>query len=277
VTDCRRTGLRRRLGNRLWTVALLWVGVGGCVACGGASGATTSSPPVRHPSSPVRRAGPIVEPARLLSLATGACARTSASNPQVCAGAVDAYVWGLPLVTVTHALDRLACRAGVNHLSNHSTLASPGSSSVVSPSVDTLYSAAWLNLRNGPQVLSVPAVSGRYVNFQLIDAYTNTFADIGDLTDDGAGGRYAIVSRGWHGRLPRGVHRIDAPTPEVWLLGRTEVDGPRDLTAAARFQHRYRLAAFGPRRPPRWTHHVPAGTYGTDYLARALVAQVGLA
>ena len=50
---------------------------------------------------------------------------------------------------------------------------------------DTLYSTAFLDLRAGPQLLSLPAVSGRYVNFQLFDMYTNTIADVGVLTDGG--------------------------------------------------------------------------------------------
>ncbi|MGH9029347.1 MAG: DUF1254 domain-containing protein, partial [Acidimicrobiales bacterium] len=98
--------------------------------------------------------------------------------------------------------------------------------------------------RKGPEVLTVPAVTGRYFNFQLLDMYTNTFADLGVLTDHGHGGRYAIVGPGWHGTLPSGVARVEAPTPDVWLLGRTEVNGPNDLAATIAIQHHYVLTAL---------------------------------
>ena len=62
--------------------------------------------------------------------------------------------------------------------------------------------------------------------------YTNTIADIGVLTDAGHRGTYAFVDPGWHGTIPKGDVRIDVPTPDAWLLGRTEVKGPADLLAA---------------------------------------------
>jgi hypothetical protein len=117
---------------------------------------------------------------------------------------------------------------------------------VVDPNNDTLYSAAWLDLRAGPQVLTVPAISARYSDFQLLDMYSNTFADVGVLTDGGQAGRYAFVGPGWQGPLPSGIRRIDAQTPDVWLLGRTGVDGPDDLTKAVALQREYGLATLQP-------------------------------
>jgi hypothetical protein len=155
---------------------------------------------------------------------------------------VDAYVWGDPLVIMSTTRDRLACLIGINKLYNATTLAGPSSTAVVAPNDDTLYSTAFLDLRAAPELLSVPAVMGRYVNFQLLDMYTNTFADIGVLTDGGRAGRYAIVGPGWHGTIPSGIRRVDSPTPDVWVLGRTQVNGPADLPNATALQRKYLLA-----------------------------------
>jgi hypothetical protein len=162
----------------------------------------------------------------------------------LCAGTVDAEVWGLPLVIMSHLRDLLACLFRVNVLDNATTLAGPNSTTVADPNDDTLYSTAFLDLRAGPQLLSVPSMSGRYADFQLLDMYTDTIADVGVLTDGGHGGTYALVGPGWHGTIPKGVVRIDVPTPDAWLLGRTQVKGPADLLAAVELEAQYSLTAM---------------------------------
>jgi hypothetical protein len=172
------------------------------------------------------------------------CRRAGAPDVALCAGTVDAEVWGLPLVIVSHVRDLLACMIKVNVLDSATTLDGPDSNVVAYSNDDTLYSTAFLDLRAGPQVLSLPAVSGRYVNFQLLDMYTNTIADVGALTDGGRRGTYAFVGPGWHGTLPKGDVRIDVPTPDAWLLGRTEVNGPADLLTAVELEAQYSLTAL---------------------------------
>ncbi len=192
-----------------------------------------------------------VDPPPLLAEAAQGCGREPAATSnavtrQACTSAADAYVWGYALVAMMRTRQRFVCELGSNVLRNATTLAGPSSQSVVSPNNDTLYSTAWLDLRASPMVLTFPAVSGRYANFQMMDAYSNTFADVGVLTTDGRAGRFAVVAPGWKGTLPSGVVRIDSPTPDVWLLGRTAVDGPADLPNVIAIQHQYGLAPLDP-------------------------------
>ncbi len=218
-------------------------------SAGSPGSSTTSSPPgATAPTTTTTTApllqppGPISEPPSLLADAARACRNAHAPDQTLCEGTPDAYVWGDPLVIMSATRDHLACLIGINKLYNATTLAGPSSTAVVAPNDDTLYSTAFLDLRAAPEVLTVPAVKGRYVNFQLLDMYTNTFADIGVLTDGGRAGRYAIVGPGWHGTIPVGIRRIGAPTPDVWLLGRTQVNGPADLPNATALQREYVLA-----------------------------------
>jgi hypothetical protein len=210
------------------------------------SGKSSASTPVTSvPAAKlVEPPGPVSAHPALLDEASAACRRAGASDITLCAGTVDAEVWGLPLVIMSHLRDLLACQFRVNVLDNATRLAGPNSTSVADPNDDTLYSTAFLDLRAGPQLLRVPSMRGRYVDFQLLDMYTNTIADVGVLTDGGHGGTYAFVGPGWHGTIPRGAVRIDVPTPDAWLLGRTQVKGPADLLAAVELEAQYSLTAL---------------------------------
>jgi hypothetical protein len=87
--------------------------------------------------------------------------------------------------------------------------------------------------------------------------YTNTIADVGVLTGSGHGGTYAFVGPGWHGTIPRGVVRIDVPTPDAWLLGRTQVKGSADLLPAVDLEAKYSISArYQSRRLTRVAIHI---------------------
>jgi hypothetical protein len=206
---------------------------------------STSTPATSLPAAKlIEPPGPVSAHPALLDEASAACRRAGASDITSCAGTVDAEVWGLPLAIMSHLPNLLACLLGVNVLDSATRLDGPNSTSVAYSNDDTLYSVAFLDLRAGPRLLSVPSMSGRYADFQLLDMYTNTIADVGVLTDGSHGGSYAFVGPGWHGTIPEGVVRIDVPTPDAWLLGRTQVKGPADLRAAVELKTQYSLTAL---------------------------------
>jgi len=45
----------------------------------------------------------------------------------------------------------------------------------------------------------------------------------------------------WDGKLPQGVQRIDAPTPYVWIIGRTQTNGAKDYEAVHKVQAGYTI------------------------------------
>ena len=123
---------------------------------------------------------------------------------------------------------------------------------LVDPTVKTV---AQLNLAAGPLVIDVPDTRGRYYVLQLLDAYSNTFRYVGRRTTGTGAGSYALVPPAFSGALPPGVRRITSPTPLVWLLGRTLIQGAADLPSVTELMRGYRVTPLaewsaGAREPP---------------------------
>ncbi|MEU8587383.1 DUF1254 domain-containing protein [Streptomyces sp. NPDC048664] len=230
--------------------------------------------PTRRP----RRWGTAVS-AGVAALALSAASLTTAqastahtpSEPSAAtaADAVKAYVYGYPLV-LARATEQLSTnvaepdpgrlRAPVNQFAKADTTPDPRFHTVVAPNVDTLYTSAWLDLKNGPLLLHVPDTKGRYFMMPMLSGWTDVFASPGTRTTGSSAGDFAITGPGWHGRLPAGVKRIKAPTETAWILGRTQFDGPSDLPAVKALARHYTLEPLrdhGHHRPPPAGHVDP--------------------
>ncbi len=155
--------------------------------------------------------------------------------------AAQAYIYGLAPLDE----QRVIAHFPTNHLISVTELSTPAERLVPLPNVDTLYTTARLDLSGGPLVVHVPEEHGRYYTLQLLDAYTNTFGYIGRRVTGTHPGTYAIIGPGWHGVLSPGVKAIHSPTPIVWLLGRTLLDGVADLPSVHAIQRGYTLSTLG--------------------------------
>jgi hypothetical protein len=163
--------------------------------------------------------------------------------------AVSAYLYFYPLITMDVTRRQMTnIEAGkevgkgpMNTFTNVTEYPPADMRIVVRPNFDTLYSSAWVDLTQGPVIVSAPDTGGRYYLLPMLDMWTDVFASPGWRTTGTQPGNFALVPPAWTGTLPQDVTRIDAPTPYVWIIGRTKTDGSADYAAVNAIQAGYKL------------------------------------
>ncbi len=106
---------------------------------------------------------------------------------------------------------------------------------------DTLYSTAWLDLKDEPIILSHPDMGDRYFWFQLASMDADNFGSVGKRVTGTEAGSFALVGPDWQGELPADMPLIRSRTNHGFILGRTLVDGPEDVAAVNALQDQYTL------------------------------------
>jgi hypothetical protein len=176
-------------------------------------------------------------------------AETPLTEQEAHAIGVNAYLYFYPLVSVD-ITRRVATNVEAGKIPGfgppnmfHSFEAFPTADfkTVVRPNFDTLYSSAFLDLTKEPVIVSAPDTNGRYYLLPMLDMWTDVFASPGWRTTGTQAGNFLITPPGWNGAVPSGMTRIDAPTPFVWIIGRTKTDGSSDYDAVHKIQAGYKV------------------------------------
>ena len=110
---------------------------------------------------------------------------------------------------------------------------------VVRSNFDTLYSIAWLDLTEEPLVIAAPDTAGRFYLLPMLDMWTDVFASPGWRTTGTQAGQFLVTPPGWTGTVPAGLNHLPAPTPFVWVIGRTKTDGAADYAVVHKIQAGY--------------------------------------
>jgi hypothetical protein len=189
------------------------------------------------------------------------------SHVEAATVAVEAYVYLYPLVIMETTCRQMTnVPAGVlpgagppNEFHHLRAFPDAEFRSVVRPNFVTLYSSAFLDLTAGAQVVSAPDTAGRYYLLPMIDMWTDVFAVPGKRTTGTGEAHFAVVPPGFHGAVPEGVEMIRATTPGVWIIGRTQTNGPADYEAVHAVQDGYRITPLSV-----WPGEAPPATVVAD-------------
>ncbi|MBV8278604.1 MAG: DUF1254 domain-containing protein [Verrucomicrobia bacterium] len=186
-------------------------------------------------------------------------AQSSISEEEAYTIGVDAYLYFYPLVTMDITRKQATNiepgkkvgQGPMNTFQNIPEYPPAEMRIVVRPNFDTLYSSGWLDLTKEPVIVSAPDTAGRYYLLPMLDMWTDVFASPGWRTTGTQADNFIVVPPGWRPdlrdrlfdefKLPKDTQRIDAPTPYVWIIGRTKTDGPSDYDAVHRIQAGYKI------------------------------------
>ncbi len=174
--------------------------------------------------------------------------------------AADAYIYGYAMLYNYKTMFQQAVDpsfpgyiGGFGRFRHYSRGFTPADADIVTPSNDTPYSWAWLDLRAEPWVVSVPAID-RYYVLQWFDLYTHNFAYIGSRATGSGAGNYLFAGPNWKGEVPKGITKvIRAETDFIGTLTRTSWTGPEETDALKAIQSQYRLtplSEFAGTKPP---------------------------
>lgn len=173
--------------------------------------------------------------------------------------AIDAYIYGYPLVTMdmtrrvmTNVAEPKGTHAPMGQFARLREYPTAAFHDVTAPNADTLYTVAWIDVGKEPWVLKLPDFHDRYYLFPMLDGWTDVFQVPGKRTTGTKAQTYAITGPGWEGSLPAGVTQYKSPTDMVWLLGRIYYTGtPEDYAKVHKLQDEISV--------------VPLSAYGKSY------------
>jgi hypothetical protein len=175
--------------------------------------------------------------------------------------AVDAYVYGYPLVTFdmvrrqqTNVARPDAEHAPMGQVIKMRTYPAVDNHCCAAPNADTLYTIVWLDVSKEPWVFSIPDMGDRYYIMPMLDGFSEVFFVASARTTGGKPQTYAITGPGWSGTLLQGVTQVKSPTGMVWILGRIYSLGtPEDYEEVHALQDQFPvvpLSSFGKQYAP---------------------------
>ena len=155
----------------------------------------------------------------------------------------DAYLIGYPLVTMERTRESLTEEGtGRTNAFTHARYLPTATNgvNVVAPSRDTVYSSAWLDLRDGPMLIEQPDMQDRFWLMPVLDQWTNVIADPGTRTVGNDPHTFLIAGPDWTGDAPAGVVEYRSPTNRAWVVLRMQTG--QDLDEITDLQDGFRIA-----------------------------------
>lgn len=189
--------------------------------------------------------------------------------------AYRAYVWGMPLVEAALIRARFTQGQGaadeatpINAFKHRRTLSGPEMRVGVGPNNDTIYSSAWLDLANGPLILTSPDFGNRYYTFSINQADSSSEQSLGQRTHGGQLPPLFVHGPNWRGPVPKGMVDVPSSTRYVNVAGRVLVRSPREYHEVHSLQDKLAVIRWADWRKGSRTPALPVGqrelTQGPD-------------
>jgi hypothetical protein len=155
-----------------------------------------------------------------------------------------AYVWGWPLVNNLNRATAVEKLPEPGRIGGVLPMSPPGQVSMLTdyinenqrfvtcPNQDTVYGAGFQRLDTTPVVIQVPDFGNRFYVYQVADARTNSFGQIGKQYGTKSG-FYLLVGPNWNGTVPSGISGVlRSPTNLAVIFPRIfQDDTPEDKAA----------------------------------------------
>jgi hypothetical protein len=158
----------------------------------------------------------------------------------------QAYIFGVPIMTMMYFRNRMhkmvadskkegspvkldlgkSKRLNFNKFIHVLSLNNHLMATAASPNADTHYSIAFFNLKEGPQVMTVPPIKDRYWSLNITDAYLANEPYICSRLGDVNGGTYLLTPPGWKGEVPKGMIHRKSPHDNFFALLRVYLKDP---------------------------------------------------
>jgi hypothetical protein len=172
------------------------------------------------------------------------------AGPDVSAREEDAYtlgvqaiLWGYPMVCIARGAEA-AVRVGASHvnaLRRIPKLKTAADRDAVRPNNAIVDAYGWLDLRDGPVVVHVPALrERRWYIVQIGDMFDEVATNIGGMKGPRAGA-FAVCPPRFDGKLPGELTKVGLRTKQASCTVQVFVDGEADLPAAAEVLNGFHL------------------------------------
>ena len=164
--------------------------------------------------------------------------------------AEEGFIYGLPIVMnyavmYEYAVDKNSgqFKAPFDQIKDEPNVFTYKDTAIPTPNSDTPYSFAWMDLRDEPIVLSVPAVDPkRYYSVMLCDGNTYNYGYIGTRATGSEAGDYMVVGPDWKGTTPPGIKKVFRSSTQFSLAGyRTQLFNAADLPNVVKVQAGYKV------------------------------------
>ena len=111
---------------------------------------------------------------------------------------------------------------------------------------DLVYVGGWLDVRDGPLVLRVPEMRGRYYSLQFTDPESGSnFAYVGKRTTGTDRGEFLLCEHSWTGKVPDRMTRIDMPHRSALVIGRVFAADDVDRRASYALAKQIQVTSLG--------------------------------